>query len=403
MDNNIKPVTTIEDFDWMADNCTNFKEKRAYMPLPESEQEASFPIAYSILAYQDLEQLEKLLRAIYAPQNFYCIHVDAKISEKILKVIQKIVSCFTNVFFPDELVTVWWGHISIMHAEMLCLEKLLQHKWKYFINLSGQMFPLKSNAEIVSVLKMFNGANDIEGSSKKDFHKWFRQALKWKHSKLINSNVFMPMFKSTPPHNVTLYTGTNQVIISRKFAVYFLYSKISLDLIEWFSDTLVPDEYIWPTLNHNPHLQVPGGYKGNPDTKPFISRLTLWKPILPISPRLADWDCKGMFIRNICIFGVGDLTWIVKHPQLFVNKFHSDYQWLSLECMEELVFNKTKNYLLQYGKKKSQNSDKNSVGAYDDFNLGKLSDLTFYENLPFILDPSLVNTNEELDFNKLFK
>ena len=43
----------------------------------------------------------------------------------------------------------------------------MQYQWKYFINLSGQMFPLHTNAELVQILKLYNGANDIEGTYKR--------------------------------------------------------------------------------------------------------------------------------------------------------------------------------------------------------------------------------------------
>ena len=36
-----------------------------------------FPIAFSILYYKDLVQVERLLRAIYRPNNVYCLHMDA--------------------------------------------------------------------------------------------------------------------------------------------------------------------------------------------------------------------------------------------------------------------------------------------------------------------------------------
>lgn len=37
-------------------------------------------------------------------------------------------------------------------------------KWRYFINLTGQEFPLKTNKELVKILKSFKGANDISGT-----------------------------------------------------------------------------------------------------------------------------------------------------------------------------------------------------------------------------------------------
>ena len=36
-------------------------------------------------------------------------------------------------------------------------------KWKYLINLASQAFPIKTNEELVKILKVFNGSNDIAG------------------------------------------------------------------------------------------------------------------------------------------------------------------------------------------------------------------------------------------------
>jgi len=55
-----------------------------------------------------------------------------------------------------------------VYAEMNCMLDLLRYKWKYFINLSGFMFPAHSNRELVEILRLYDGANDIEGS----FARW---------------------------------------------------------------------------------------------------------------------------------------------------------------------------------------------------------------------------------------
>ena len=34
---------------------------------------------YSMLIFKSVGQVERLLRAIYRPQNIYCIHVDIKV------------------------------------------------------------------------------------------------------------------------------------------------------------------------------------------------------------------------------------------------------------------------------------------------------------------------------------
>ena len=62
-------------------SCDNFLNLSDYIQKPLNSQEESFPIAYSIVMYKDPEQVERLLHAIYRPQNHYCIHVDSKVSK----------------------------------------------------------------------------------------------------------------------------------------------------------------------------------------------------------------------------------------------------------------------------------------------------------------------------------
>ena len=46
-------------------------------------------------------------------------------------------------------------------------------------------------------------------------------------------------------------------------------------------------------------------------------------------------------MREICIFGVGDLPWLFDRPELFANKFFMDFEWLAYDCMEELLYSRT--------------------------------------------------------------
>ena len=89
-----------------------------------------------------------------------------------------------------------------------------------------------------------------------------RQAISW-HLVAYFSTMLPTVFpKGNPPHNVTIYKGSNQAVLTREFVEYLLFNKTAIDLLEWFKDTLAPDEYLWPTINHNPHLRAPGAYTG---------------------------------------------------------------------------------------------------------------------------------------------
>ena len=61
-----------------------------------------------------------------------------------------------------------WGQFTVLEPEVICMGDLWQFKaWKYFINLTGQEFPLRTNFELVAILKAFNGANSLEGTRKR--------------------------------------------------------------------------------------------------------------------------------------------------------------------------------------------------------------------------------------------
>ena len=145
-------------------NCSDFIRRRGYIMSSMTKEEENFPIAYSILAYRHIEQTERLLRAIYRPQNFYCIHIDKK-SIVMKRVMESIVKCFGNVKMAES-VDVTWAGFSVLQADLNCMETVweMSARWKYFINLAGEEFPLRTNAQIVKILTLLNGANSVKGS-----------------------------------------------------------------------------------------------------------------------------------------------------------------------------------------------------------------------------------------------
>ncbi|CAG2215887.1 GCNT1 [Mytilus edulis] len=156
---------TEEDYITKTNNCNNFVNRFGYDAYTVMEEEREFPIAFSILTFKDVDQTERLLRSIYRPHNFYCIHIDNSSSEELHKALRKIANCLSNVFIVSKTEDVIYNHVSRLRADINCMTDLLSksNKWKYFINLPHQQFPLKTNLEMVKILKIYNGANDIEG------------------------------------------------------------------------------------------------------------------------------------------------------------------------------------------------------------------------------------------------
>ncbi|XP_059144076.1 beta-1,3-galactosyl-O-glycosyl-glycoprotein beta-1,6-N-acetylglucosaminyltransferase-like [Physella acuta] len=305
----------------LTENCDLFKLTRGYVTCLMTQEEQEFSIAFSILVFKDIEMVERLLRAIYRPQNYYCIHVDAKADKEFFLAVSAIAQCFTNVFLTAERVDVQWGQFSVLEPELICMKQLWRYtKWKYFINLTGQEFPLKTNAQLVKILKAFNGANDIEGVIKRaNLDRW----------------------PTHPPRGLRPVKGAVHVIVNRDFVNYILHNDTAKDLLEWVKRTGVPDETFFATLNHNPQLGIRGSYKGDPETdevtKPFNARFKNWGGTIP---------CAGRFVRGICILTTGDLPLLYDTKKLFANKFYLWEDFLSVGCLEEKLMNDTRDEFL---------------------------------------------------------
>ena len=51
----------------------------------------------SVVFYKDVDQVVRLLRAIYRPQNYYCLHLDKKAPAQLHNTLADVTRCFDNV------------------------------------------------------------------------------------------------------------------------------------------------------------------------------------------------------------------------------------------------------------------------------------------------------------------
>ena len=246
----------------MTHDCDKFKSSMGYILTPMNNEEAEFPIAYNILMHRDLEQVERLLRSIYRPQNSYCIHIDLNTPEIMQQAIQSIANCFPNVFLPSKREHIVYAGMTRLQADINCMRDHLAKKvqWKYLLNLAGQSFPLKTNHELVQILKIYNGSNDIEGIfghrvlKGRFVNEWVELARKMNKTGRQNPK---------PPHDIDIVRGSAYGVFSYDFVHYIINDPWAKDLLEWSRKTWSPDEHYWATLHHtysNPHMKPPGSY-----------------------------------------------------------------------------------------------------------------------------------------------
>ncbi|KAK6169431.1 hypothetical protein SNE40_020488 [Patella caerulea] len=317
-------------------DCVKFRNKYGYDSFVNTEEEKSFPIAFNILLYKDVAQVGILLRAIYRPQNYYCLHVDGFSPDHVHKAAKSLANCFDNVFIVSKTEKVVYKSFQRLQADINCMSDHLDfsENWKYLINLPSQEFPLKTNLEIVKILTIYNNSNDVEGILG---NRMMTNRFKYKH-KYKNTTSGSYVIEKTneknpnPPHNIRVVKGSAYGIFTRQFVNYVVNNEIAKDFLQWCHGVLSPDEYYWSTLNHNPHLKVPGSYKGQADKKKWLAAYASWAG--------AD-KCAGRWMRGVCVFGVGDLNSLVSRNELFANKFEMNFQPLGLRCLSEWLYNKT--------------------------------------------------------------
>ena len=119
------PVYEENYLDWTRD-CDKYKMARGFVTSPLSQEEAEFPLAFSIAMYKDIEQAERLLRMIYQPQNLYCIHVDIQSSVLIHRTMHAISNCFPNVFIASHLDKIKWGDVSVLLPDLNCMRDFVR-------------------------------------------------------------------------------------------------------------------------------------------------------------------------------------------------------------------------------------------------------------------------------------
>ncbi|CAH2284323.1 N-acetyllactosaminide beta-1,6-N-acetylglucosaminyl-transferase isoform X1 [Pelobates cultripes] len=305
--------------------CQEYVRQNHYITSPLSREEADFPLAYVMVVHKELDMFERLFRAVYMPQNIYCIHVDEKAKSNFLHSVERMAECFPNVFLASRTEPVVYAGISRLLADINCIEDLVKSEvqWKYVINTCGQDFPLKTNKEIIQHLKRFNGKNVTPGVLPPN-HAIAR--TKYVHREdLVHSLVLRTtLVKPPPPHNITIYFGTAYVALTRQFAKFILEDQRAIDLLTWSKDTYSPDEHYWVTLNRI--ADFPGSM---PDaTWEGDLRAIKWS-----DDRTHD-GCHGHYVRNVCIYGSGDLKWLLNSERLFANKFELTRYPPTVECLE---------------------------------------------------------------------
>ncbi|XP_027622131.1 beta-1,3-galactosyl-O-glycosyl-glycoprotein beta-1,6-N-acetylglucosaminyltransferase 7 [Tupaia chinensis] len=311
-------------------NCSRTSQGLRFITRPLSAEEGNFSLAYIVMIQEELATFVQLLRAIYAPQNVYCVHVDEKAPKKFKTAVHTLVNCFENVFISSENEKAASAGFPRLQAEINCMKDLVHAKlqWSYVINLRGQDFPIKTNKEIIRHIRSkWTDKNIAPGviqtpNAKAQTSQSHPELSPEGHIRVSPHR----RFKDEPLHNVTIYSGSAHYILTRKFVEFLLTDVRAKAMLQWAKGMRSPEQHYWVTLSRlrdAPGASPNAGWEGN-------LRAIKWRHE---EGKVHD-GCKGHYVQDACVFGPGDLPWIIQSPSLFASKFEPSAEPLVVLCLE---------------------------------------------------------------------
>jgi hypothetical protein len=225
--------------------------------------------------------------------------VDKKSGVGLQTEIQDFLSSFANASLLKSQSTLWGGY-SLVDAELRGIKELLKigSEWKFFINLSGQDFPLKSQTHIQDFLSRNIGNDFIRAANQSKIRPDTLSRIE-NYCIEFSNRILRTPIKRLYLRGVTPYIGTQWMILSRKFCEYVCYSPEIERFKRFYQHTFISDEGFFQTVIMNT------SYKGiivNDDKRTIV-----WVPVGTIKLRPKDFTSKdaefllasqGLFARK---------------------------------------------------------------------------------------------------------
>ena len=270
-------------------------------------------IAYFILVHRFPEQFKRMFRAIYDPANHYVVHVDRNSGQEISEDIARFLTPYQNA----EMLAgqrARWGGYSLVDAELRGMARLLEMDpaWTHYINLSGQDFPLRSQAFIRAYLADSRG---------KEFIRVLDQALvrpdtmhRVRHiciealGRIFRTGITRRFLRGARP-----YIGTQWKIVSRAFCEYACNAPEAARFKRFYRNSFIADEGFFQTLMMNgaPHGEI-----------------------VPDDLRMIDWVPDGAIKLRPRTYRSADASELSLSPCLFARKFDATEDSAILDLLE---------------------------------------------------------------------
>lgn len=245
--------------------------------------------AYIVLAHKNANQVLRLLTALDDGNATFFLHLDKKCDPSIFTKIKE----YGDAVVFIEKVDALWGGFSLVQATLHALKAIQNYpkKFEYITLLSGQHYPIKSNAFINDYLRETPYKIFIEYTSIPNYQRWRPRGGMFRidkyflglkvHQRIVAKTLNflsgkIDFFKRKLPKNMKPYAGSQWWTIDNQAMDYILeFVENNPDYTSFHKRTFAPDELFFHNilLNATDEFLQPGITNNNllymnwPDTK----------------------------------------------------------------------------------------------------------------------------------------
>lgn len=213
-------------------------------------------LAYFILQHHQGRQFEWLFRAIYNSDDVFAIHVDKKASDENNRYVTSLAEGCANVHLLPRHSIVWGGW-SIDAVTLRAMKLLLEQDetWNYFVNLSGQDYPIRPIDEIRCVLAGNPDLNHVQAYSIRSRPRCEQahlcRRMRWQCFEVGGRLIRTPIPKAMPRTLRVEWKGSGWYLLSRAFCEWIAKSEFTHECIVALRNMYIPDEFLIQTLAMN--------------------------------------------------------------------------------------------------------------------------------------------------------
>ncbi|HBR11635.1 MAG TPA: glycosyl transferase [Chryseobacterium sp.] len=208
-------------------------------------------IAYFILIHHQPEWFKKLFDKIYTRDQFYLIHIDRKVNATFREDIQQFLIAYPNAYVLES-ININSGGFSIITAQLNAMEFLLNVSpdWDFFVNLSGEDYPLKSQP----IIRRFLTENRLKNYLFYYDQKFYRPDTLRRiqnHFTELAYHISSLIYKRKFMKGVTPYIGGKWVIFTRETCAFLCSNDKVMKFEEFYINTFLPGDSFFQTVLMN--------------------------------------------------------------------------------------------------------------------------------------------------------